>query len=187
MNVSLLPKRLRTRENSHGYLKKSRGSGKRRAVWALEALPAEVADCVVTSPPYYWQRDLGSRISQAKKTPSNNTCESRSRLSPSPTGPKKTGVMFLVSATRTTPDVGGLMAEIRSRSGEVSLGQVSAVDRPGMGLPRKSLIGIPWRVALALQKDGWVLRSAVTWRKPKGLAEPSVRDRPWNTSDSSSS
>jgi len=52
-----------------------------------------------------------------------------------------------------------------------------------MGIPRKSLLGIPWRVALALQADGWVLRSAVTWRKPTPLAEPSVHDRPWNASE----
>lgn len=56
-----------------------------------------------------------------------------------------------------------------------------AVDRPGFGVPKKSLLGVPWRVALALQADGWTLRSSVVWRKVKPLAEPSVRDRPWTT------
>ena len=45
------------------------------------------------------------------------------------------------------------------------------------------MLGVPWRVALALQADGWVLRSSVVWRKTKPLAEPSVRDRPWNTTE----
>lgn len=45
------------------------------------------------------------------------------------------------------------------------------------GLPTKSLIGIPWRVAFALQKDGWFLRSDVIWHKPNPTPE-SVRDRP---------
>jgi DNA modification methylase len=44
-------------------------------------------------------------------------------------------------------------------------------------LKRKDLIGIPWRVALALQADGWYLRSDVIWAKPNPMPEP-VRDRP---------
>ena len=55
------------------------------------------------------------------------------------------------------------------------------VDGPGLGLPRKSLIGIPWRVALALQDDGWTLRSDAVWNRPGALPEPTARDRPWLT------
>lgn len=54
-----------------------------------------------------------------------------------------------------------------------------AVDGPGLGLPRKSLIGIPWRVALAMQKEGWTLRSDIIWDRPGSLGEPTARDRPW--------
>lgn len=39
------------------------------------------------------------------------------------------------------------------------------------------MLGIPWRVAIALQQDGWILRSAIIWEKPSVLPE-SVRDRP---------
>jgi DNA modification methylase len=56
-----------------------------------------------------------------------------------------------------------------------------AVDGPGLGLPRKSLIGIPWRVALALQDDGWTLRSSIIWQRPASIPEPTARDRPWRT------
>jgi site-specific DNA-methyltransferase (cytosine-N4-specific) len=40
----------------------------------------------------------------------------------------------------------------------------------------KQLMGMPWRVALALQDDGWILRNAVVWHKPNAMPE-SVRDR----------
>lgn len=42
---------------------------------------------------------------------------------------------------------------------------------------RKSLVGIPWRVAFALQADGWYLRSEIIWAKPNPMPE-SVTDRP---------
>jgi len=45
------------------------------------------------------------------------------------------------------------------------------------GLKPKDLMGIPWRVALALQQDGWYLRSDIIWAKPNPMPE-SVRDRP---------
>lgn len=42
--------------------------------------------------------------------------------------------------------------------------------------PGKQLMGMPWRVALALQDDGWILRNAIVWHKPNAMPE-SVRDR----------
>lgn len=45
------------------------------------------------------------------------------------------------------------------------------------GLKPKDLLGIPWRVAWALQADGWFLRSEIIWHKPNPMPE-SVRDRP---------
>lgn len=46
-----------------------------------------------------------------------------------------------------------------------------------IGLKEKDLIGIPWRVAFALQADGWYLRSDIIWHKPNSMPE-SVTDRP---------
>ncbi|WP_050513912.1 DNA methyltransferase, partial [Streptomyces capuensis] len=43
-------------------------------------------------------------------------------------------------------------------------------------LPPKSLLGIPWRTAFALQDDGWILRNDIVWHKPNAMPE-SVRDR----------
>lgn len=48
---------------------------------------------------------------------------------------------------------------------------------PPAGLKNKDLVGIPWRVAFALQADGWYLRSDVIWNKPNPMPE-SVTDRP---------
>lgn len=47
----------------------------------------------------------------------------------------------------------------------------------GTGLRAKNLVGVPWRVALALQADGWILRSDIIWAKPNPMPE-SVTDRP---------
>ncbi len=45
------------------------------------------------------------------------------------------------------------------------------------GLKDKDLLGIPWRLALALQESGWYLRSGIVWHKPNAMPE-SVKDRP---------
>lgn len=45
------------------------------------------------------------------------------------------------------------------------------------GLKSKDLIGLPWRLAFALQDDGWYLRNDIIWHKPNAMPE-SVQDRP---------
>ena len=60
------------------------------------------------------------------------------------------------------------------------LTQIKASERPDKlpaGYKTKNLIGIPWRVAFALQQDGWYLRSDIIWSKPNPMPE-SVTDRP---------
>src|SRR5207253_2456628 len=71
----------------------------------------------------------------------------------------------------------GTDAKHRSRR----MTKLRAVDGPGLGLPKKSLIGIPWRVALALQADGWTLRSAIIWARQSAVPEPTAKDRPWRS------
>jgi DNA modification methylase len=155
------------------------------ALKTLRRLPNDAVDCVVTSPPYYWQRDYGVKGQAGQEETVDEYVRNLVRVFRQVKRTlKKTGVVFLVLGDtyysgRGRPTGGDPKQVWRSVARE----KYRAVDRPGMGLPRKSLIGIPWRVALALQRDGWVLRSAITWRKPKPLAEPSVRDRPWNTSE----
>lgn len=65
-------------------------------------------------------------------------------------------------------------------------GETRVLDAPQPGLKPKNLIGMPWRVALALQADGWYLRSEVIWAKAVSFLEgysgtvmpESVKDRP---------
>lgn len=66
-----------------------------------------------------------------------------------------------------------------TEDGDVPSWAVRERRAPMPGLKPKDLIGIPWRVALALQADGWLLRSAAIWHKPNALPE-SVTDRPTN-------
>lgn len=50
------------------------------------------------------------------------------------------------------------------------------------GLKDRDLLGLPWRVAFALQADGWILRSRITWIKKAPMPE-SVRNRPSNATE----
>jgi DNA modification methylase len=71
-------------------------------------------------------------------------------------------------------DVGNIIAGVQTRTTSVGDGRI---QRSLSGLKPKDLVGIPWRVAFALQADGWYLRSDVIWAKPNPMPE-SVTDRP---------
>lgn len=64
----------------------------------------------------------------------------------------------------------------RSNRGATGVSQVLGARGKDTGLKDKDLIGIPWRVALALQADGWYLRQDIIWAKPNPMPE-SVTDR----------
>ena len=55
-------------------------------------------------------------------------------------------------------------------------GQKTAVNNKIKGLKQKDLVGIPWRVAFALQADGWYLRQDIIWNKLNPMPEP-IKDR----------
>lgn len=57
------------------------------------------------------------------------------------------------------------------------VGDCYAGPSPSQGLKRKDIVGIPWRVAFALQADGWLLRTDIIWNKSNPMPE-NVRDRP---------
>jgi DNA modification methylase len=150
---------------------------------ALALIPSESINCVVTSPPYYWQRDyevagqIGHESSiaeyvQALITPFR---ELRRTL-------KQDGTFFLNLGDTYYSAKGKPHGKDDKHSGRQMMRRhLRAVDGPGLGLPRKSLIGIPWRVAIAMQEDGWTLRSTVIWQRPATLPEPTAHDRPWRT------
>lgn len=150
---------------------------------ALALVETESIDCVVTSPPYYWQRDyevdgqIGHEATIDDYVGSLTSAfrEVRRVLS-------KTGTLFLNLGDTYYNAKGRPHGRDDKHSGRQMMRRhMRAVDGPGLGLPRKSLIGIPWRVALAMQQDGWTLRGDIIWQRPGSLPEPSAKDRPWRT------
>lgn len=135
------------------------------------------AQCCVTSPPYWGLRDYG-----LPATPWAPVEFVPMAGLPPVTVPAWEGALGL------EPDpllyVGHMVAVFRLVRAALApdatlwlnLGDTYA-QAPAPGLKPKDLCGIPWRVALALQADGWWLRSAPTWCKPNGMPE-SVDDRP---------
>lgn len=84
------------------------------------------------------------------------------------------GDSYANSGTGDPSKVGGFTGD------RIRRGAKGAMDsRPRKipsGLSPKQLVGIPWRVAFALQSDGWILRQDIIWAKPNPMPE-SVRDR----------
>lgn len=149
----------------------------------LAALADDSVACIVTSPPYFWQRDYGVD-GQLGHEPSiaDYVAAMRDVFAAARRVLRKDGALFLNLGDTYYSAKGrphGRDAKHRGRM--LARHTLRAVDGPGLGLPRKSLIGIPWRVALALQADGWTLRSDIIWRRPASLPEPTAHDRPWNT------
>lgn len=72
-----------------------------------------------------------------------------------------------------------LVRELLAEDGTLwlNLGDSYVTSRPFPGLKSKDLIGIPWRVALALQADGWYLRQDIIWSKPNTMPEGPGRGR----------
>jgi DNA modification methylase len=98
-----------------------------------------------------------------------------------------TGVLWLnlgdsySSGGRSTRDPGQSKLH-RAFTGEHNSTTRNRPDTPP-GLKNKDLIGVPWRVAFALQADGWYLRSFCPWIKRNGMVE-SITDRPTNMLES---
>jgi DNA modification methylase len=143
----------------------------------LSTLPAASVHCVVTSPPYWGLRDYG--------------CEGQLGLEPTP----EAYVAAMVGVFREVRRVLRADGTLWLNMGDgYNANQGAGFDTNGDGgarkaaaaspkLPRppglkaKDLIGQPWRLAFALQADGWYLRADIIWAKPNPMPE-SVTDRP---------
>jgi site-specific DNA-methyltransferase (adenine-specific) len=148
----------------------------REAVLDLE--PGSI-NTVITSPPYFWQRDyevngqfgLESTIDGFVQ----NLVDAFAAIKPALADD---GCVFL-NLGDTYYNAKGKPHGVDNKHRSRRMSGLRAVDGPGLGLPRKSLIGIPWRVALAMQADGWTLRSAIMWVRNSAIPEPTSKDRPW--------
>ena len=144
------------------------------ALHILSTLPDESVQAVVTSPPYWGLRDYGihGQIGlEAALTQYLNRLvavfnEVRRVL-------RNDGVFWLnIGDGYTSGNRGWRAPDKKNPARAMSV----RPDTPE-GLKSKDLIGVPWRLAFALQEDGWYLRSDVIWNKPNAMPE-SVKDRP---------
>ncbi len=159
------------------------------ALTVLRTLPAGSAQSCVTSPPYWGLRDYGMAGQLGLEADFRDYIsamvaafgEVRRVL-------RRDGTLWLnlgdcYSAAGGERAKGYRGAHTAAGSGKqaariAAMGPVMQPNRqPQPGLPPKCLVGMPWRVALALIDDGWTLRSDIIWSKPNCLPE-SVSDRP---------
>lgn len=150
---------------------------------ALGRIDENSVNCIVTSPPYYWQRDYEVAGQIGHEPDIDGYVDNLKRVfHEAKRVLREDGVLFLnIGDTYYSAKGKPHGHDSKHRARQLSRKKLRAVDGPGLGVPRKSLIGIPWRVALALQEDGWVLRSAIAWQRPAPMPEPTAHDRPWRT------
>jgi DNA modification methylase len=144
----------------------------------MRAMPDGIVQTCVTSPPYFGLRDYGH--------------DGQIGLEPTPAEFVAKLVEVFREVRRVLRDDGTLWLNLgdsyaAGKSGRAdaerpfgagigsSTGKTTCNLKPD-GLKPKDLIGIPWRVALALQADGWYLRQDIIWHKPNPMPE-SVTDR----------
>lgn len=159
------------------------------ALAVLRTLESDSVDCAVTSPPYWGLRDYGHDGQLGlEPTPEAYTQNMVGVFREVRRVLKPTGTLWLnlgdsyaqggsggqsASSTLKGNGHGGgkkLSPYLQEQNGK----QVSR--RAPEGLKPKDLVGIPWRVAFALQADGWYLRQDIIWHKPNPMPE-SVTDR----------
>lgn len=151
------------------------------ALECLKRLPSDTFNTVVTSPPYYWARDydVDGQIGHEDSVEDfiERLCcvfdEVMRVLHPE-------GVLYLnIGDTYYSGNGQPKGSDDRSPSRNFMRKKMRAVDRSGWDIPKKSLIGIPWQLALAMQKRGWTIRSSIVWNRVNAFVEPTALDRPY--------
>lgn len=147
-----------------------------------KTLESESVNCIVTSPPYWNLRDYGiSGQFGNEDTPEEYICnlvslfrELKRVLTNNGTAWVNIGDSYYGSGGAGGDySVGGLREGQPKYKGTGR----SRKDKTSLSLKPKDLCGIPWRVAFALQDDGWYLRSDIIWSKPHPAPEGLI-DRP---------
>jgi site-specific DNA-methyltransferase (cytosine-N4-specific) len=154
------------------------------ALEQLRTLPDGSVDCVVTSPPYYGLRDYGTEGQYGlEATPAAYVETMRALFAEARRVLAEDGTLWLNLGDSYSGSWGnqGRGDEKRPMKQEVhdcrypDKGSRTGAVPPGSP-PAKNLLGIPWRVAFALQDDGWIMRNEIVWHKTNAMPE-SVRDR----------
>lgn len=151
----------------------------------LRGMEGESVHCVVTSPPYWNLRDYGMEgqigteaMPEAYVGAMVDVFREVRRVL------RKDGTAWLnIGPTYAGSGCGWGGGSLSENSGHHSKvhgngnAKQSKDQTPPAGYKAKDMIGIPWLVAFALQRDGWYLRSEIIWAKPAPMPE-SVTDRP---------
>ncbi len=141
------------------------------------------AQTIVTSPPYFGLRDydtmeqLGAEKKVADYVSNLVTLFDRLRPALADDGTLWLNLGDSYSGSGKGRNADGSVTKGGGKQDTNTGSQLGTLVKDSSGLPPKNLIGVPWRVALALQDDGWILRSDIIWAKPNPMPEP-VQDRP---------
>ncbi len=150
------------------------------ALQQLRKLADGSVNCVVTSPPYFGLRDYGNKGQIGlEASPALFIArlvevfrEVKRVLRDDGTCWLNMGDTYSVRSTYNTKQSMAVDNEWKADPGSM----LTAANYRSCGIPEKNLIGIPWRLAFALQDDGWILRQDIIWAKPNPMPE-SVTDR----------
>lgn len=149
---------------------------------SLKNMPEKSVNCCVTSPPYFGLRDYGM-IEQVglEDTPDAFVARLVQIFSEVRRVLKDDGTLWLnLGDTYYSGNGQPCGKDDRSPSRNFSRDFYRWQDRPGMGLPKKSLVGVPWSVAFAMQKDGWTLRQEIIWHRRTAFTSAGISDRPFS-------
>ncbi|MCM3150280.1 DNA methyltransferase [Bacillus pumilus] len=147
----------------------------------VQSLPPDTIQTVITSPPYWGLRDYGmTEQIGLEATVQEYIQKIVSLFREIKRVLKDDGTVWLNLGDAYAGSGRGRIANGQAHPGiehKQSVGQRSGVinlSNKIAGLKPKDLIGLPWRVAFALQEDGWYLRKDIVWNKPNAMPE-SVR------------
>ena len=140
----------------------------------LKQFPSNFFRCCITSPPYWGLRDYGTEGQiGAEEEPSDYICHLVAVFEQVYRVLTEDGTLWLNIGDSYTSGNRGYRAPDKKNPVRAMSYRAKTPD----GLKPKDLIGIPWRLAFALQKADWYLRSDIIWEKPNCMPE-SVKDRP---------
>jgi DNA modification methylase len=150
------------------------------AYGTLRRLPENSFNCVVTSPPYYCLRDYGVEGQIGLEETVNEYVDALAMVMDEVYRVlKQDGVLFLNLGDTYYSGKGEPHGQDRkSTKRRFGLRAVDKSGGVGIGIQRKSIIGVPWRVAIEMSQRSWVLRSPIIWHRERSLPEPARFDRP---------
>jgi len=146
----------------------------------MRRLEGQSVNCVVTSPPYFGLRDYGhdGQIG-LEASPDAFVAKLVEVFREVKRVLRDDGTVWLNlgdSYASSTKGSGGKNGNLNTPSGNNEPAYFSHPRKFNHDVKDKDLLGIPWRVAFALQADGWYLRQDIIWHKPNPMPE-SVTDR----------